>query len=278
MMKEKKLLKLCEIQKIEFDILKRFADVCEKNNLRYYLCGGTLLGAIRHKGFIPWDDDIDILMPRPDFIRFQELSKNNIMGNDLKVCSSYLGNLNDPFCKIFNINTIMKKEYSEDSFDNHIWIDIFPMDGLPTSEKKVKRIFRKVAVARAIVRTIKVRMEISDQISKTKFKAIMKRISQPILRLIGSKRIVAYIDKLVQKYNFDDSYYVGGIAFGYGPQEKMVREDYVPVVKVEFEGHFFNAPGCWDVYLRNLYGDYMKLPPKEKQVAHVMKAWIKNDF
>ncbi|MBN1040024.1 LicD family protein [Clostridium botulinum] len=273
--KEQRLLSLDEIQKIEFNILKKFANVCEENNLRYYLCGGTLLGAIRHKGFIPWDDDIDILMPRPDFIKFQELSKKFVMGNDLKVCSSYLGNLNDPFCKIFNVKTIMEKEYAQDNFDNHIWIDIFPMDGLPMSEKKVKRIFSKVAIARAAIRTIKVKIEISDKISKTKGKAVMKKILQPIFRLIGCKPIVKYIDNLSQKYNFDDSFYVGGIAFGYGIQEKMVKKEYIQAIKVEFEGELFNAPRCWNTYLKNLYGDYMQLPPKEQQVAHVMKAWVK---
>ncbi len=274
-MKNRVFLELDQIHQIEFQMLKKFAKVCEENNLRYFLCGGTLLGAIRHKGFIPWDDDIDILMPRPDYIKFQELSKNNILGDELKVCSSYLGNLNDPFCKIFNINTIMEKEYVNDEFDSHIWIDIFPMDGLPNSELKVKFIYKKVSIARAIIRTIKVKDEVKNKVSTSKSKYILKVITKPILSIIGVRPIVRYIDNLSQKYDFDKSIYVGGIAFGYGPQEKMIRADYIVPEKIEFEGELFNAPGCWKEYLSNLYGDYMKLPPKEKQIAHVMKAWLK---
>mgnify|MGYP001632707952 CR=1 FL=1 len=276
-MKNSVFLELDQIHQIEFEMLKKFAKVCEENNLRYFLCGGTLLGAIRHKGFIPWDDDIDILMPRPDYIKFQELSKNNILGDELKVCSSYLGNLNDPFCKIFNINTIMEKEYVIDDFDRHIWIDIFPMDGLPNSELKVKFIYKKVSIARAIIRTIKVKDEVKNKVSTSKSKYVLKVITKPILSIIGVRPIVRYIDNLSQKYDFDKSIYVGGIAFGYGPQEKMVRADYIVPEKIEFEGELFNAPGCWKEYLSNLYGDYMKLPPKEKQIAHVMKAWLKNN-
>lgn len=275
-MENRVFLELDQIHEIEFQMLKRFAKVCEENNLRYFLCGGTLLGAIRHKGFIPWDDDIDILMPRPDYIKFQELSKNNILGDELKVCSSYLGNLNDPFCKIFNINTIMEKEYVNDEWDRHIWIDIFPMDGLPNNELKVKFIYKKVSIARALIRTIKVKDEVKNKVSTSKIKYILKVITKPILSVIGTKPMVKYIDSLSQKYDFDKSMYVGGIAFGYGPQEKMVRSDYIVPEKVEFEGELFNAPGSWKEYLSNLYGDYMKLPPKEKQIAHVMKAWLKN--
>lgn len=275
-MEDKVFLELDEIHKIEFEMLKKFSKVCEDNNLRYYLCGGTLLGAIRHKGFIPWDDDIDILMPRPDYIKFQKLANNNILGGELKICSSYLGNLNDPFCKIFNTNTVMEKEYVNDEIDSHIWIDIFPMDGLPDSELKVKLIYKKISIARAMIRTIKVKDEVKSRVSTSKIKYVLKVIFKPILSIIGIKPILKYIDRLCQRYQFDESTYVGGIAFGYGPQEKMIRKHYIIPERVEFEGELFNAPGCWNEYLTNLYGDYMKLPPKEKQIAHVIKAWLKN--
>jgi lipopolysaccharide cholinephosphotransferase len=273
-MGEKNYLSLEEIQEIELGMLLDFTAVCEKYNLRYYLCGGTLLGAVRHKGFIPWDDDIDVLMPRPDYLRFLKIAgKKRVLPGHLRVCSNELGNLHDPFCKIENLQVRMEKDYSQDEHDRYLWIDIFPMDGLPDKEWQVKWIYRRVITVRTLIRIFKVRPEISDTVSKTRFRAFLKPLLKPLLNRIGVERLVAYIDRLCRKYDFDSSRYVGGIAFGYGPQERMVRKDYVKPVEVEFEGHLFHAPGCWHQYLTNLYGDYMKMPPKEKRVAHLIKMW-----
>ena len=89
----------------------------DEHNFRYYICGGTLLGAIRHRGFIPWDDDIDILMPRPDYLRFQELAKTSKICDEYEVHSFELGNLNDPFCKVYNLNFEMEKYFYHDEYD-----------------------------------------------------------------------------------------------------------------------------------------------------------------
>lgn len=267
-------LTLEEIHEIELEMLVDFVRVCETYKLRYYLCGGTLLGAIRHKGFIPWDDDIDILMPRPDYMKFLKIArKKQILPAHLKVCSNLLGNLNDPFCKIENLNVRMEKDYSDDENDHYLWIDIFPMDGLPDSQRETKWIYKKVLFLRTLIRIIKVRPEISGEISKTRLKAFLKPLMKPVLNAIGIQHFVSWIEHICRKYDFDSSCYVGGIAFGYGPQERMVRKEYVKPVKVEFEGHLFNAPGCWHQYLSSLYGDYRKLPPKEKRVAHIIKMW-----
>ena len=95
------------------------------------------------------------------------------------------------------------------------------------------------------------------------------------LKIIGSYRFAQWIDNYCQKIKFEESEYVGGICWGYGPQERMPKKEWLERVKMEFEGHEFWAPGCWDLYLRSLYGDYMKLPPEEKRVTHNMVAYVK---
>ena len=263
-------LSLKEIHEYEVELLKEFVSVCEENNLRYYLAGGTLLGAIRHKGFIPWDDDIDILMPRPDYNKFLSLNHKEIFSKNILVASDMLGNLNHPFCKIFDSNLTIEKEYADDETERHLWIDILPLDGLPDDEEEIKSMFKKSLLARRILKLQKAKLGRGT----SKAKIALKYVAKPVLRLIGVKRVVKYITDLGLKYDFDESRLIGGVVMGYGPQETMVKEDYLEVEKVEFEGLKLNAPKCWDFYLTSLYKNYMELPPKEQQQAHYMSVWI----
>ena len=125
---------ISEIQKIDLELLKQFLKICDKHNLKYYIIGGTLLGAIRHKNFIPWDDDIDVAMPRKDFDIFLKVANNELKDN--YKLSTYFNNKEHRYYlpKLVDLNTtIMEKRYEKINKETHVFIDIFPIDGTPNN-------------------------------------------------------------------------------------------------------------------------------------------------
>lgn len=255
----------CMVKNYLFELLCDFADYCDQNGLRYYLCGGTLLGAIRHKDFIPWDDDIDVLMPRPDYERFREcFSKNPIRDNYELLCAEN-GNSPFPFSKIINKQIMVETAFN--NLDRNIWIDVFPLDGVPEekidSDKMLeyaKKTKRKFAYASANLG------------SGTKlWKKIIKIPVLVFYKFIGKEYYSKKLLRLSQKYSFDQSTYVAGVAWSCGAKERVNKERFLQYAEVEFHGRLFHAPGCWDEYLKNMYGEYMKLPKESERCAHYIK-------
>lgn len=259
---------LKEIKEIELKILLDFDIFCKKNKLRYYLVGGTLLGAIRHKGFIPWDDDIDVCMPRPDYKKLISFNKQ-ISGLELK-CNA-LKNTMIPFCKLVNTNTKICIQYMENDYNQHIWIDIFPIDGLPENIIETKNIYKECNFYRKLFYICDAKLGEG----KTKFKKYAKYILKPLANLYGKKRCIDNIEQIASQYPYETSKYVGAITWGlYGVGERMLKSEFEKAIEVEFEGHKFPAFSCWDSYLKGLYGDYMQLPPVEKRKTHDMVAYL----
>lgn len=146
-----KKLNLNEIKAVELNILKQFDQFCKNNNLRYYLAGGTLLGAIRHKGFIPWDDDIDVCMNRPDYERLlNEFPQNNDNSN-LQICDIKYKNFDAPFCKIVANNTRVRNKFLGNLANSKLWIDVFPVDGLPENIDEVNQVYKKCSYYRKML-------------------------------------------------------------------------------------------------------------------------------
>ncbi|WP_302177476.1 LicD family protein [Megamonas funiformis] len=262
-----------DVKKVELDILINFDRFCKKNKLRYYLAGGTLLGAIRHKGFIPWDDDIDVCMPRPDFEKlikiFPDKYENKYILKSIK-----RDNFLYPFAKIINNKTKIDCEYTENEFENNLWIDIFPVDGLPKNDDELKKIYNKVDFYRTLL--------ILNFAKINKAKTLLKKIIKPfviiIARLIGVNFFIRKIEDIALTYDYDKSDYVGAITWGlYGIGERMKKVEFEKVVYVDFEGYKFPTFSCWDSYLKGLYKNYMELPPIEKRKTHNMKAYYIGD-
>lgn len=268
-----KLLNNNTIKSIQINILKVLTDYCAKNNLICYLSGGTMLGAIRHKGFIPWDDDIDLNMPRPDYEKLISLQYSPDFPKNLKLLDCY--NTNDyiyPFIKVIDNRTYVNEDVDYIGRTSGIWVDIFPMDACPEDDIKYKKLCDKMLFLKHCI-----------YLSSIKYfkgvnwlKAILKLPMQFICKIIGGNRISNYINKIAKKYKYGNSKYIGCLIWGYGVKERYLADGYDKAIKAEFEGYQFDIPSNYDIYLKALFGDYMKLPPIEERVGHNIVAYIKD--
>ena len=266
----KRKLERREIQTRELAILLQVSDFCESCGMRYYLAGGTLLGAVRHHGFIPWDDDIDICMPRPDYERFVKTFRMD-SGNFI-VASDLLGNWSAPFAKVLDTETEVESQFHED--EKHLWVDIFPVDGLPQDIESVRMIYRKVSFLRRVYGLGHARLGEGRKVVYKYLKYILK----PLVRMYGVEKLSRKIEAIAQRYPYETADYVGAVTWGlYGVGERMLKSEYEKAVPVTFEGYEFPAMSCWDSYLTGIYGDYMTPPPPEKRQTHDMVVYVREE-
>lgn len=244
-----------KVQNISLKLLQEFIEVCNKMNLRYFVVGGTLLGAVRHKGFIPWDDDIDIGMPRKDYEIFVESAQKYLSPNVF--LQSRLSEKKSPFLfsKLRDSNTTFIENGIKHCEINHgVYVDIFPIDGL-NKDKLFK--YKKAIFKRKISLLYK---------SKSKKIGIIKKV----FKLIPFSFNFCFknINQLYSKYDFDTSNIVVNYCGAWGDREIMKKEWIEPLIDLDFEGIKVKAPNNYQEYLTHMYGNYMELPPIEKRVSH----------
>lgn len=272
---EERLLTKREVQKLLLMMLDAFVEYCKKHKLRYYLVGGTLLGAVRHKGFIPWDDDIDVGMPRPDYERFIELVKKEPVAPGLAVISGEEGTLSNPYCDIIHLKTRLDRSTSrfirEKCQNLHLFLDIFPQDGWPEDEKDAVRLAADMKKKRYLIQCA--RSKIGKGVSLKR--VLLKTPAVLLMRVLGYERTINKMTAIAKSRGYDSSRYVGAVTYGiYGAGERCLHDEVVDFTTVEFEGKRYQAPGCYDKYLTQVFGDYMTLPPEEKRTDHRMKVWL----
>lgn len=252
---------LKEIQQSELRILIYFRDFCEVNGLKYFITAGTLLGAVRHGGFIPWDDDIDVVMPREDYDRFIKHMRRNGAGEfvfqDGKTDNSY-----PIYCpKLREKNYVVHEELFGKALKyNGCYIDILPLDDCPEDKQSAQTFFDiNVFLTTALVKKINPDYRIGYT------KKSMKKL-HGVARLLPRSAIRLLRDLLRRNVSGELLCTVDG-AHGY-PNEVYEREWFSDSIPMEFEGEIFSAPIGWDKLLKNMYGDYMTPPAKEKTEGH----------
>ena len=253
---------LNKLHKTLIELLDEFDKICKKHNLKYSLMSGTVLGAIRHSGFIPWDDDIDVGMLRSDYEKFLKIAHEELDSKYYLDCFEYNPKYHLGFAKIKKNNTIFDEESSH-HLDNHkgIFLDIFPIDNAYDNTKKSYLI---AILIRTIVQTVYVKNKMSS------LKDCRHKILSAILLLFPHKTLLRLEKKLCMLNKNDNSKYIVSFLGIYKfKKELMKREDFLPIKRIKFENKEYSVLNKPEVYLSNLYGDYMKLPPKEKRVNHM---------
>ena len=251
-------MNLDQIKECQLDILKQVSAFCEKNNIKYYLFAGTLLGAVRHKGYIPWDDDIDISMPRPDYEMFIKSFKSNY----LKVHCIENDNLYWlPSAKVSNQKTKLIEDVDLD-YKIGVNIDVFPLDGCPADLKLLRKKLCKIKLLQFLLNCKIVKIAKNRALYKNIFIYCMKILLKPI----SPNYLSLKISLISQSHDFNFSELAGTTGIIIMITKKSY---YNNIIKIEFEKKFFNVFAEYKKWLAEIYGnDYMKIPPKEQRKTH----------
>lgn len=250
-----------EIRPLQLHILKILQavdKVCKDHNLRYYLWAGTMLGAVRHKGFIPWDDDMDICMPRPDYDLLMKHASEWLPEPYEAICADNTSDYPGGFGKVIDASTtLIEREHCD--YLRGVYIDVFPIDGLPSSRLLQKLNCMRYAIIDKLI----------YYIHRDPFKhghGLDSLIIRTIQKLFSHQSLHNAIRRIRVKYDYEKSQKVLDYDDGFsGIIDKTILGTPTPV---EFEGCMLMGVEKWDEYLSNKYGDYMTIPPHDDQRQH----------
>ena len=261
------------LQEIELENLRMLMEICEKNHLRYYLIGGSLLGAMRHRGFIPWYDDIDVGLPRPDYNRFVQIAKGYLPAHmDVKTMTS------DPNYKCYFTRLINNKkkiywDHGQYTAVIGVWMDVFPLDGLPENPLLRKMQVFRVKLNKALYKFTQIDYVSTNRTNRPLSERVLIRFAQltRIGRLMNADRRLEKLDQALQRYDYDASAYAWNFSGCYGKREIVPHIQLGGSRTAQFEGMQVSIPEAAEDYLTSIYGDYMKLPPEDQRRSHEVR-------
>lgn len=265
---------LKHLQEVNLEMLKIFISICKKHNLCYYALGGTLLGAVRHGGFIPWDDDVDIGMPRPDYEKFLQIAPGELpRGYRLRTIDvdddyrTYFVKVENTDVRIFREyyarNKVVKKAV-------YAWIDIMPIDGAPEGDADLVAHVRRLKRMRQMVS-----FSLLDKCMGTgkkrsrRQKLLMKfGLRTGIYHILPTKKMFLKFDRECRKYPYEVSKRIGNPYGVYGVREFVDRAVFGRGAELEFEDIVIHVPEDYAGYLTSIYDNYRELPSKEERIGH----------
>ena len=259
-MTEQEKKKLAAVHNVILDMGKFFADYCRENGLLCYMCGGGCIGAVRHKGFIPWDDDLDFFMPREDCEKLKAIWKDHERYALIYPTETY--NDHNMFMTLRDRKTTMIKTYQKDLDIVHgLAIDIFPLDGYPSSRLK-----RADQVFWALIYQLYCSQLVPENHGK-----LVTLAGKSMLALVQSPKrrykIWHYAERKMSRYKIENCEYITEICAGTGyMKNRYPKTAFEKRIDVQFENTYMPIPAGYDDYLRIAFGDYMQLPPEEKRV------------
>lgn len=255
-------IELAELKIIQMDILEVIDRFCEENHIRYSLACGSFLGAVRHKGYIPWDDDIDIYILREDYERFVRIFPNEL--RHVKVASLERdANWDRAYAQAYDCRTIMD-EHAIHSIKVGVYIDVYPIDSVPDSDAEWLR-YNKLR--RLLIRTYELKY-IPIRWNRAILKNLVLILGKLLTLPFSSRRLAMFVCKYAQKHNGKGYSRCFECVQGMLQKRPFMSSLMTDFTRTQFEDRQFQIMKNYDAYLSNAYGDYMNLPPKEKQVSH----------
>ena len=258
-----KKLNLEEQKRILLDILVDFDRVCRSNDIGYSIAYGTLLGAVRHKGFIPWDDDVDVVVIREDYEKLRKVLNSQMDENHYFVCAEDDKRFAAPLPKIIDKRTVLRQlEHHSDRMDLGVYIDIFVLDYIPDDPDKKTKVLKQSVLRRkmwSFCGTV-------NEENPAPVRAVRKIINGTSL----ARSIAVKTNNWAAKAGGSDKREMNILTFNDDAMNRYVMEaaDLGDLAEYSFEGHSFLGVGNYDKYLTLWYDDYMELPPEEKRASH----------